>query len=69
MVGAVSVFEEEDITWLGTRLRERIAVCGIKSWDEMRDILGSLIWIPLVQEKRGRIYSILYLGLRSEKEI
>ena len=54
MVGAVSVFEELDTAWLGPRLRESVAVGEIRSWDEMRDILGSLMWIPLVNEKVGK---------------
>ncbi|KAE9372500.1 hypothetical protein N431DRAFT_466744 [Stipitochalara longipes BDJ] len=54
MVGAVSVFNQPDAAWLGPRLRASVASSGIKSWNEMRDVLDSLMWIPLVQEKSGK---------------
>lgn len=54
MIGAVSVFKQPDDSWLGPRLRANIESCGVKSWSEMRDVLESLLWIPLVQEKPGK---------------
>jgi hypothetical protein len=54
MIGAVSVFKQPDDAWLVPRLRANIESCGVKSWSEMRDILESLLWIPLVQEKSGK---------------
>ncbi|KAN0110647.1 hypothetical protein V8E51_007034 [Hyaloscypha variabilis] len=54
MIGAVSVFERSDASWLGPLLSKHVTVCGIKSWDEIRDVLDSLIWIPLVQGKAGK---------------
>lgn len=54
MVGAVSVFEQPDHSWLRPRLRASIESCGVESWSEMQDILGSLLWIPLVLEKPGK---------------
>jgi len=65
MVGAVSVFEELDTAWLGPQLRENVAVCGVKSWSEMSDVLGSLVWHPLVQEKAGKDF--FEAVFRSEK--
>jgi hypothetical protein len=54
MIGAVSIFKQPDDAWLVSRLRASIEPCGVKSWSEMRDILESLLWIPLVQEKAGK---------------
>jgi hypothetical protein len=54
MIGAVSVFERSDASWLRPRLRKNAMACGFKSWDEIRDVVDPLMWIPLVQEKAGK---------------
>jgi hypothetical protein len=54
MVGELSVFDESDHHWLRPRLQAAIALCGVRSWSEMRDILDSFMWIGLVHENRGK---------------
>lgn len=54
MIGAISVFNQDDHSWLRPRLRASIESCGVESWSDMQDILGSLLWIPLVLEKPGK---------------
>jgi hypothetical protein len=54
IVGAVSVFEPRDEGWIAQMLRVNVEACGVVSWSEMRVVLDSLMWLPLVQEKPGR---------------
>ncbi len=54
IIGAVSVFEQSDMSWLGPGLRKNVVACRVDLWDEMTDILDSLLWIPLVREKAGK---------------
>jgi len=54
MIGAISVFGEADDQWLKPWLRSSIEMCEVGSWDELRDIMGSVIWINLVYDKPGK---------------
>ena len=54
MIGAISVFEQHDDSWLKPWLGANIRTYGIISWKEMQKILDSFIWVPLVQEKPGK---------------
>ena len=53
MVGAVSIFDVQKDECLGATLR-RHARSQQRSWTEVQDILKSFLWIPLLDEKRGR---------------
>ncbi|EXJ76665.1 uncharacterized protein A1O5_01173 [Cladophialophora psammophila CBS 110553] len=54
MVGAVSAFTISDHLWLKDCLRERIDICQVKSWNEMRGVLKSFMWIGLLHDKPGK---------------
>lgn len=54
MVGAVSVFGAADDQWLESLLYVNMSFCGIDSWNKMRDLLQSFIWIGLVYDKHGK---------------
>ncbi|KAF2092966.1 hypothetical protein NA57DRAFT_62068 [Rhizodiscina lignyota] len=55
MIGGTSIFHEpDDIAWLKTWLRRTIKLCSISSWDQMRDILNSFLWIGLIYDKPGQ---------------
>jgi len=53
MVGAVSIFDEQKEAWLNAMLSQH-ARRQQRSWREVQDILKSFLWIPLLDEKRGR---------------
>lgn len=68
MIGAVSLFNISDETWLGEYLREYIDICQIKTWKEMQDTLESYMWIVALDGQLGKqIYDELYLGVDEEK--
>lgn len=54
MIGAVSVFDENDDEWLKPMLRVNIDTCGIKEWSEMQELLKKFLWIALVYDKPGK---------------
>ena len=55
MVGALSMSHEPDgIAWLSPTLRMNIELCDVSTWDGMRDLLGSFLWIGLVYDKPGK---------------
>lgn len=54
MAGALAVLDESDAFWLDPLLRETMAVCGISSWSETRDLMGSFMWIGLAHDKIGK---------------
>jgi hypothetical protein len=54
MVGVVSIFRIPDEPWLGDCLRKEVDRCGIKNWIEMQQILKTCMWIPLLDEERGK---------------
>ena len=54
IVGAVSVFGCADDKWLKPWLRVNIDLGYIVSWSDLRDILKSLMWVSLVQDKPGK---------------
>jgi hypothetical protein len=54
MIGAVSIFKPSDESWLRPLFQANIETSGIKSWREMRDVLESFLWIPLVHENSGK---------------
>jgi hypothetical protein len=63
MTGANSVFEISNEAWLGEYLREYADRCQVRTWEDMRDVLKSLMWIELLDEQPGKcIYDLLQLG-------
>ncbi len=40
VIGAVSVFDEADDSWLKPLLRSNISLCSIDRWNEMQEVLG-----------------------------
>lgn len=53
MIGAISVFTKDE-AWLKPWLRGNIDLCGIQSWNEMRDSLDSFLWIGYLHDKPGK---------------
>jgi hypothetical protein len=63
MIGAISLFDISNETWLRELLRLFIGRCQVKTWKEMQDILESFMWIPLLDEQLGKkIHHELCLG-------
>ncbi|KAI1773952.1 hypothetical protein F4818DRAFT_420316 [Hypoxylon cercidicola] len=55
MIGAVSVFGDCDDVWLKPWLHVNMELCGVgDSWDAMRDVLNSFMWIGLVHDIPGK---------------
>ena len=54
MVGALSVFDVSDETWLRKLLREYASKCRVKTWKEVQDVLKSFMWIPLLDQRPGK---------------
>ncbi|KAK6822722.1 hypothetical protein PG989_001610 [Apiospora arundinis] len=61
MVGAVSLLDISEESWLRDSLREQLDGCQVKTWNDLHDILKSHMWIPLLDKKAGQqIYDSLY---------
>ena len=55
MVCALSMAHEPDgMAWLRPRLRRKMHLCHVFTWDKMRRLLSSFLWIGLVYDKSGR---------------
>ncbi|EXJ89127.1 hypothetical protein A1O3_02191 [Capronia epimyces CBS 606.96] len=54
MIGAVSAFTASDHPWLRDCLRKHINICQVKTWNEMRQVLKSFMWIGLLHDKPGK---------------
>ncbi|KAI1428122.1 hypothetical protein F5Y12DRAFT_733695 [Xylaria sp. FL1777] len=54
MSAAVTVSDGFNGAWLHELLREAASLYGINCWDQMRDMLKSLMWIGLVHDKLGK---------------
>ncbi len=52
-IGGISGSISIDDTWVHDTWRRHIEVCQIKSWDEMRGILRSFMWISILHDKPG----------------
>lgn len=56
MVGAVSVFTEDDDTWLKPWLCVNIDLCEANgSWATMRDVLNSFMWVEMLHDGPGKV--------------
>jgi hypothetical protein len=54
MVGGLSIFSTLDDKWLKDSLQEHLDMCHIKSWNELRDVLKSRMWISALHDKPGK---------------
>ncbi|KIW61931.1 hypothetical protein, variant [Exophiala xenobiotica] len=54
MVGAVSAFTTSDHPWLMVCLRKHMDKCQVKSWNRMREVLKSFMWVGLLHDKPGK---------------
>ncbi|KAI1093645.1 hypothetical protein F5B19DRAFT_114841 [Rostrohypoxylon terebratum] len=53
-IGHISVFDSSDAdSWLRPWLRVNLDLCGVRSWSAMRDVLGSFMWVSIVQDVPG----------------
>jgi hypothetical protein len=68
MTGAISLFNVSEETWLKDLLWEYVSICQVRTWKEMRDILKSFMWIPLLDEQMGKqIYEEIRLHIGEEE--
>lgn len=54
MVGGVSVLESVDDKWLRPLLAASMECCEISSWENLRQLLESIMWINLVHDRPGK---------------
>ncbi|KAJ5606584.1 hypothetical protein N7510_009365 [Penicillium lagena] len=55
MIGALSMYHEPDrVAWFRPWLRMDINLCGVFNWSDMRDLLGSFLWVGLVFDALGK---------------
>lgn len=55
MVAALAMSHEQDGTaWLTPWLRTDAERCGVLIWEDMRDLLNSVLWIEVVYDQPGR---------------
>lgn len=54
MTGAVSIFRISAEPWLADRLQRQAERCGVRSWKDMQEALKACMWIPLLDEERGK---------------
>jgi hypothetical protein len=59
MIGGLSRFTNLDDKGLKDSLQGHLDMCHIKSWNELRNVLKSLMWISPCITSRGRIFFIL----------
>ncbi|KAI1748949.1 hypothetical protein F4782DRAFT_337840 [Xylaria castorea] len=53
MIGAISVFDPVEDSWLREQVRAHVEKCGVRTWKDMRDILKSFMWIGLLDDRAG----------------
>lgn len=53
-IGAVSLFSIKDELWLADYLRAHLERCGVKTWEDGKEILESFMWISLLDDKSGK---------------
>lgn len=56
ITGAISIFDEHNDQWLKPQLLVIINSCSLDSWDQVRDILHSIMWVDLLHDCLGRKY-------------
>ena len=52
MIGVLSVFPQADYHWLKTLLQCELEACGIRTWEELRDLVRAepFLWIDVVHD-------------------
>jgi hypothetical protein len=64
MVAAVSMSHEPDhVVWLRPRIQIHSDLGGVFTWDAMRDLLSSFLWVGLIYDKPGHDIFDLMLAL------
>lgn len=62
MTAANSLFDISDEIWLEESLREHIGACEVKAWKGLQEILKTFMWMPLLDEHRGKqVYDFLFM--------
>ncbi|KAF7558905.1 hypothetical protein G7046_g5263 [Stylonectria norvegica] len=51
--GRVSVFKGEDDVWLVPRAREIAASLGLRTWNDVRQVLTKFAWVEMLHDKIG----------------
>lgn len=54
MTGGISIFTSEGDTWLKDVLHEHFQMCHITSWNELRQVLKTFMWIGSLHDQSGR---------------
>jgi hypothetical protein len=54
MVGGLSSITTLDDKWLKNSLQDRLYICHVESWNELRDVLKSFMWISPLLDKPGK---------------
>jgi hypothetical protein len=53
-VGTVVVFNKNDDWWLTPLLLKNLDLCDVHSWNEMKSLLESVMWVPALHDKKGK---------------
>ncbi|KAI1846145.1 hypothetical protein JX266_007670 [Neoarthrinium moseri] len=62
MTGALAVFDLSDETWVGEYWHESARRCQVETWNEVKIILKSFMWVALIDDEPGkRIYDTFNL--------
>ncbi|KAK6499601.1 hypothetical protein TWF481_009966 [Arthrobotrys musiformis] len=65
MVGAISVFGEEDNVWLKPWLKVNFELCGVSGWEDLKRVLKGLMWMGFIFDEAGEK---IYEGCIGDKE-
>ncbi|KAK3688708.1 hypothetical protein B0T22DRAFT_460111 [Podospora appendiculata] len=71
MTGAVSVWDEPGyLKWLGPMLRMSFVDCELETWEELRAVLGGLLWSSVIHDEAGEkaFQAFRSVGLRAPEE-
>lgn len=53
MTGAAAMLEERDNSWVVPQLRSYLDSCGTWSWEKLKALLGSFVWISKIRSVHG----------------
>lgn len=54
IIGGISKLGGSDDSWVKESLRRQLEICQVRSWDEMRGILETFMWIGILHDKQGK---------------
>jgi len=61
VTAADSLFQISEELWLEVSLRGYVGACNVKTWKGLQEMLKSFMWMPLLDEHRGKqVYDFLY---------